>query len=120
MRAKRYSASSIREWYNNRIREMNEWIEGAQRKIERCDREFDAMLSRIRSKRFTSADYGTCTVFDFYENEVRIERGDSYDKYYVNFKGYNVTYGWKPIPDTVIHFRPYDAPKTWFSDYYEY
>ena len=116
IRTGRYNTPSVQRWYDGKIDEMNKWLNDCQRELNRCDREFDEMMAKIRAKKFTNYDLGTRTVFNFYTNEVIVEKGATSDKYYVNFHGYNWSYSWKPIPETKVEFKPGNAPSGWFTD----
>lgn len=85
----RYSTSSVHDWYDGKIRKLDEWIDNSIADLKNEDAKFDKLWKQACSDYYDSRDYGYVVIYDFYRFEKRWERDSTLDSthFRVRFTG---------------------------------
>lgn len=75
LRYERYNARSVQEWYDDKVRKLDDWVEEMYQNIKAETQKFERLWTQACQDYYTASDYGYRIIYDFY----RFERRREYD-----------------------------------------
>ena len=116
LRAERYSRSSIFEWFDDKLRQMDEWYNKCLSNLKRDDQYFRYVVQRAASDVFSHSLYGKTVVYDFCDGKVYTEPYENPNSVNVWLRTYTSTYTYEPYEIEV----DFADTKPQFTEWYDY
>lgn len=87
IRRGRYTRSSVQDWYDGKMRDLNRWYDDCISDLKNEDAKFERLVKTAAADYYDSSDYGYKIVYDFHRFEKRRERTSDTTTFTVSFAG---------------------------------